>query len=524
MRIKILLALIVFSLVAPIAVSAAGFELAPEFNTLCWKLDDCNEGRASILKVDPTTLKGNKEGWIENEDPCNKSGWGKCLPVGKTKTTISFGGKKEFNDIGEFIKYNYNLALSIAGILAVIMMIVAGIQWVTSGGNSEMISSAKKRIGGSLIGLLIAYLSYTILNTVNPALVNLRLPTVWMIRAINTIPEFCRDTPESTQFAFAAEKGQAVDPAKMKDSSIKFEDKKPSDMKCGQQFFVSGGGGATCKGSFCADKGYTCLPFTIDGEKITAQANCEPYQLAVHFAIEPSFENLLNEKVTDAKLATDHWLGLTGLVDNPHVVWPVCSLKSGGHYIGDVRVAGFGEEWDSTENGTESSLFEKKIEKSPFYEYYILFNHLASSTQTTAAWPEDHWGCRAGDHMEGYVIKFEFDANWSIIDPNFYVSQKKIGKWVSISDNGFISNKELQNGTYIEAKMSASILENLFSNKTTSPSKLHEDGSESGAYVFSSGETGAGTSPEDGGSGTGGSTDYSSSASDADSNPSVDGQ
>lgn len=72
--------------------------------------------------------------------------------------------------IGEYIVGVYTYALGIAAIIAAIMIIIAGVRWTTSGGNSEAIGSSKKRIGGALVGLLIAYLSYAVLNIINPGL------------------------------------------------------------------------------------------------------------------------------------------------------------------------------------------------------------------------------------------------------------------------------------------------------------------------------------------------------------------
>ena len=230
-------------------------DLAPAFNPLCWKLKDCADVRGEMNNSTDKTV--NESGWI-SEDDCTGD-WGKCLPTGQITTTIAFGGKTSFTNIGEFIKYNYGLALSIAGILAVIIIIVAGVQWVISGGNSEMIGSAKKRIGGAVIGLLIAYLSYTILNTINPATVNLHLPQVWLLRKTVLATEFCKDLPVGTKFAFAADPGADVDKANF--ASINFDDKSlvynlgssnnSADFKCGRQLFFKGGAGQTCKGHAC---------------------------------------------------------------------------------------------------------------------------------------------------------------------------------------------------------------------------------------------------------------------------------
>ena len=145
----------------------------------------------------------------------------------------------------------YKYLVTIASIVAVVMIIVAGMQWVTSGGNSEAISSAKKRISGAIIGLFIAYMSYFVLNTINPALVNLRLPQVWLAKPIELMPEFCSDLPGARErklaFAFVANKGEPKKPVPpvaerqyIKNSSDSFS--------CGDQWLAQNGGEMTCLG------------------------------------------------------------------------------------------------------------------------------------------------------------------------------------------------------------------------------------------------------------------------------------
>lgn len=54
------------------------------------------------------------------------------------------------------------------------MIMIAGFQWMTAAGNASAIGQAKSRISSSLIGLLLAIGAYSLLNFVNPSLVNLR--------------------------------------------------------------------------------------------------------------------------------------------------------------------------------------------------------------------------------------------------------------------------------------------------------------------------------------------------------------
>ena len=59
-----------------------------------------------------------------------------------------------------------NVLFLLVGLLAVIMIIVSGIRFVTSSGNSGAVESAKKTLLYSVIGLIVALLAYAIVNFV----------------------------------------------------------------------------------------------------------------------------------------------------------------------------------------------------------------------------------------------------------------------------------------------------------------------------------------------------------------------
>ena len=204
LRTYILMASII-ALLVPAVASAQTPQIIPEFNALCWHKDDCIKARKLLAPAAST------DGWKDHEPECPGADWGKCLPAGETVTSISFGGRREFRDIGDFLKYMYQYALTIAGIVAAVVIIISGVQWVTSGGNAQMIEDAKKRIVGAVVGMIIAYMSYVILNTINPALVNLRLPNVWMLKPQAIVPEYCSQLSDTVKnevnFALAAPAG-----------------------------------------------------------------------------------------------------------------------------------------------------------------------------------------------------------------------------------------------------------------------------------------------------------------------------
>lgn len=75
--------------------------------------------------------------------------------------------------IANWVKAVYLFGMGIIGVLAVAVIIFAGIQYTSSVGNPEVISQAKAKIAAAIAGLLLILLSYTILYTLDPRLVKL---------------------------------------------------------------------------------------------------------------------------------------------------------------------------------------------------------------------------------------------------------------------------------------------------------------------------------------------------------------
>lgn len=68
--------------------------------------------------------------------------------------------------IEPFIKTIINTLLYVVGILSVVMIIVAGIMYTISSGDSGRVSKAKNMLMYSIVGLVVAFLAYAIVNWV----------------------------------------------------------------------------------------------------------------------------------------------------------------------------------------------------------------------------------------------------------------------------------------------------------------------------------------------------------------------
>ena len=76
------------------------------------------------------------------------------------------GGSENKTDVKGFIGNIIKTMFFIVGVLAVIVIIFAGVTFVMSAGNSQTIQKAKTTIIYAVIGLIVSILSYAIVNFV----------------------------------------------------------------------------------------------------------------------------------------------------------------------------------------------------------------------------------------------------------------------------------------------------------------------------------------------------------------------
>ncbi len=87
-----------------------------------------------------------------------------CKGINNNKTgSCSTTGS---NDIGGFVKRIINILLFVIGAIAVLMIVIGGLRYVISGGDSSQTKSAKDTVLYAVIGLVIALMAYGIVNFV----------------------------------------------------------------------------------------------------------------------------------------------------------------------------------------------------------------------------------------------------------------------------------------------------------------------------------------------------------------------
>ncbi len=79
---------------------------------------------------------------------------------------VGGGSSANQNDLKNFIKTIVDVLLFLLGAIAVIMIIIGGIRYTTSNGDSSQVTSAKNTILYAVVGLVVAILAYAIVNFV----------------------------------------------------------------------------------------------------------------------------------------------------------------------------------------------------------------------------------------------------------------------------------------------------------------------------------------------------------------------
>jgi type IV secretory pathway VirB2 component (pilin) len=119
---------------------------------------------AKLLSI---TANGTNESPIsvnpETETPVIDTTYKLLAPIGNLKEVKSSSG------IGDYLNIMFRIAIGLCGALAVIMIVIGGIQYM----GTESIfgkTEAKSKIFSAILGLFIALGAYAILTTINPAL------------------------------------------------------------------------------------------------------------------------------------------------------------------------------------------------------------------------------------------------------------------------------------------------------------------------------------------------------------------
>lgn len=98
-----------------------------------------------------------------------------------TNLQVNVGNTSVITGMAEYINVAYKYGLGIGVIVMIVVIVFSGIQWMLSGIASS-INDSKERIKNAALGLLLLFAANTILYTINPQLLTMKLPMMQAIR------------------------------------------------------------------------------------------------------------------------------------------------------------------------------------------------------------------------------------------------------------------------------------------------------------------------------------------------------
>ena len=89
-----------------------------------------------------------------------------CVKDPKKPECKQYCGEYGVNDFVSLAKTASDIILGLSGSLALLAFIYGGVMFLISSGNNEQVSKAKSILTGAVIGLVIVFISFTVVNFV----------------------------------------------------------------------------------------------------------------------------------------------------------------------------------------------------------------------------------------------------------------------------------------------------------------------------------------------------------------------
>jgi hypothetical protein len=170
--------------------------------------------------------------------------------------------------IAEYVQALYRYGVGLGSVLAVIIFVVSGGMYMTSGLNPAMQQKAKTFMTSAVLGLLLLLGSYTMLKIINPDLVVLKPIEVQVLKRKEVPDTFCDMVKKSEYF----EVGELADKrTPVLENKALYSQGGAKYMRCGVEYAVSvrkehkttisAPVGSICRGGKCQDTNEYCKFF-----------------------------------------------------------------------------------------------------------------------------------------------------------------------------------------------------------------------------------------------------------------------
>lgn len=144
----------------------------PGNNALCFSAADCAKVKGTLATPQPPECPSDMKYCFPSSQKVN------------VKLNVKIGAMETVGDLGEYVSTAYSWMLGAAAVIAVIFIMIGGLEWVLSAGGASSVTKAKDHIKNGIIGLLLLISVSLILQTVNPELLKMQVPKPSLLRQI----------------------------------------------------------------------------------------------------------------------------------------------------------------------------------------------------------------------------------------------------------------------------------------------------------------------------------------------------
>jgi hypothetical protein len=115
------------------------------------------------------------------------------IPGSAVEAGVNGFMRGKIDNLAKYMDIIYRFLVSIVGVVAGFMIMIAGFQYLTAGGDANKVTAAKARIGNAMLGLILTLTSYVLLSTINPSLVQLNPKAVESVETKLAFLPWCDD-------------------------------------------------------------------------------------------------------------------------------------------------------------------------------------------------------------------------------------------------------------------------------------------------------------------------------------------
>ncbi|RMD50799.1 hypothetical protein D6827_03315 [Candidatus Parcubacteria bacterium] len=157
----------------------------PDNNPFCYTQYECEHDMVKIDGAEEPSVWGGQANNCPN-------GQGYCYaPMSDIELAVALlnpgdpdNKVSKIDTLPEYINVIYNLSIPVGALLAIVMIMIGGLQYMLARGDSGKITNAKKRISNAVIGLVLLLFAFTIANFMDPRFVELQTLQLPKIRTV----------------------------------------------------------------------------------------------------------------------------------------------------------------------------------------------------------------------------------------------------------------------------------------------------------------------------------------------------